>query len=87
MINRLKVQTASVVVPIGLLHMGAARHRALLYKVLADDLGMPCRILKGEGLPGGRLRVAGRRRRGAGRAAACAHVAVPVASPCAAAGM
>lgn len=44
---------ASVVVPIGLLAMGAARHRALLYKVLADELGMPCRILKGRRLPGG----------------------------------
>lgn len=52
MINRLKVQTASVVVPIGLLHMGAARHRALLYKVLAGNLGLPCRILKGRRLVG-----------------------------------
>ena len=43
---------ASVVVPIGLLAMGAARHRALLFKVLADELGMPCRILKGRRLPG-----------------------------------
>jgi hypothetical protein len=52
MINRLKVQTASVVVPIGLLAMGAARHRALLFKILADELRMPCRILKGRRLPG-----------------------------------
>ena len=53
MINRLKVTTSSVVVPIGLLHMGAARHRALLYKVLAGDLGMPCRITNGRRMSGG----------------------------------
>lgn len=47
MINRLRVQSASVVVPIGLLHMGSARHRALLYKALSGDLGMQCRIVKG----------------------------------------
>ncbi|KAL4448958.1 hypothetical protein ABPG77_007675 [Micractinium sp. CCAP 211/92] len=46
LINRIKVQSASVVVPIGLLHMGAARHRALLFKVLAGDLGLPCRIVR-----------------------------------------
>lgn len=47
LINRIKVQCASVVVPIGLLHMGAARHRALLFKVLAGDLGLPCRVVRG----------------------------------------
>ena len=52
MINRLKVQGASVVVLIGLLHMGADRHRALLYKALADGLGLPCRIVKGRRLEG-----------------------------------
>ncbi len=49
---RCPAAAASVVVPIGLLAMGAARHRALLFKVLADELGMPCRVLKGRRLPG-----------------------------------
>ena len=52
MINSLKVQSALCVVPIGLLHMGSARHRALLYKVLASDLGLPCRVTKSRCVPG-----------------------------------
>nr|XP_028948302.1 serine/threonine-protein kinase CTR1-like isoform X2 [Malus domestica] len=37
----------SVVVPIGSLSVGLCRHRALLFKVLADTIGLPCRIAKG----------------------------------------
>ncbi|XP_052142440.1 probable serine/threonine-protein kinase SIS8 [Oryza glaberrima] len=37
----------SVVVPLGQLKIGLARHRALLFKVLADNIGIPCRLLKG----------------------------------------
>ncbi|CAA7034002.1 unnamed protein product [Microthlaspi erraticum] len=36
-----------VVVPIGSLSVGLCRHRALLFKVLADIIDLPCRIAKG----------------------------------------
>ncbi|PON73922.1 Mitogen-activated protein kinase kinase kinase [Parasponia andersonii] len=35
------------VLPIGSITVGLSRHRALLYKVLADNIKMPCRLLKG----------------------------------------
>ncbi|XP_062222042.1 probable serine/threonine-protein kinase SIS8 isoform X2 [Phragmites australis] len=47
MISSLRTSTGSVVVPLGLLKIGLARHRALLFKVLADSLNVPCRLLKG----------------------------------------
>ncbi|KAI7997905.1 Serine/threonine-protein kinase CTR1 [Camellia lanceoleosa] len=37
----------SVVLPIGSLSLGLCRHRALLFKVLADTIDLPCRIAKG----------------------------------------
>ncbi|KAH9601922.1 hypothetical protein KSS87_014751 [Heliosperma pusillum] len=37
----------SVVLPIGNLSVGLCRHRALLFKVLADAIDLPCRIAKG----------------------------------------
>ncbi|KAL1545745.1 copper transport protein ctr1 [Salvia divinorum] len=37
----------SVVLPIGSLTIGLCRHRTLLFKVLADDIGLPCRIARG----------------------------------------
>ncbi|XP_073272490.1 serine/threonine-protein kinase CTR1 [Primulina huaijiensis] len=37
----------TVVLPIGSLSIGLCRHRALLFKVLADIVGIPCRIAKG----------------------------------------
>ncbi|KAK9290619.1 hypothetical protein L1049_008791 [Liquidambar formosana] len=37
----------SVVVPIGSLSVGLCRHRALLFKVLADTIDLRCRIAKG----------------------------------------
>ncbi|CAA0818863.1 Serine/threonine-protein kinase CTR1 [Striga hermonthica] len=37
----------SVVLPIGSLSIGLCRHRTLLFKVLADMIGLPCRIAKG----------------------------------------
>ncbi|XWS55956.1 hypothetical protein CRYUN_Cryun09bG0044400 [Craigia yunnanensis] len=43
----LKVCLGSVVVPIGSLSVGLCRHRALLFKVLADTINLPCRIVKG----------------------------------------
>ncbi|KAL4339347.1 hypothetical protein GQ457_08G018550 [Hibiscus cannabinus] len=43
----LKDCLGSVVVPIGSLSIGLCRHRALLFKVLADMIDLPCRISKG----------------------------------------
>ncbi|XP_022743313.1 serine/threonine-protein kinase CTR1-like isoform X2 [Durio zibethinus] len=43
----LKDCLGSVVVPIGSLSVGLCRHRALLFKVLADAIDLPCRIAKG----------------------------------------
>ncbi|KAJ7971493.1 CTR1-like protein kinase [Quillaja saponaria] len=43
----LKDCLGSVVVPIGSLSIGLCRHRALLFKVLAETIDLPCRIAKG----------------------------------------
>ncbi|XP_074276817.1 serine/threonine-protein kinase CTR1-like [Silene latifolia] len=43
----LKDCLGSVVLPIGSLSTGLCRHRALLFKVLADAIDLPCRIAKG----------------------------------------
>ncbi|CAO2824088.1 unnamed protein product [Amaranthus hypochondriacus] len=45
--NGLKGCLGSVVLPIGSLSIGLCRHRALLFKVLADSIELPCRIAKG----------------------------------------
>ncbi|OEL35206.1 Serine/threonine-protein kinase EDR1 [Dichanthelium oligosanthes] len=47
MLSSLRSSIGSVVVPLGQLKIGLARHRALLFKVLADGLDVPCRLLKG----------------------------------------
>ncbi|XP_021909098.1 probable serine/threonine-protein kinase SIS8 isoform X2 [Carica papaya] len=44
----LKATLGSMVLPLGSLTIGLARHRALLYKVLADSVGIPCRLVKGQ---------------------------------------
>ncbi|CAD6337126.1 unnamed protein product [Miscanthus lutarioriparius] len=43
----LKADIRSAVIPLGQLTVGLARHRALLFKVLADSLAVPCRLVKG----------------------------------------
>ncbi|XP_058204079.1 serine/threonine-protein kinase CTR1 [Rhododendron vialii] len=43
----LKECLGSVVLPIGNLSVGLCRHRALLFKVLADTIDLPCRVAKG----------------------------------------
>ncbi|KAI3447501.1 hypothetical protein Pfo_004166 [Paulownia fortunei] len=43
----LKNRLGSIVLPIGSLSVGLCRHRSLLFKVLADIIGLPCRIAKG----------------------------------------
>ncbi|KAE8662076.1 Serine/threonine-protein kinase CTR1 [Hibiscus syriacus] len=44
----LKTTLGSMVLPLGSLTIGLARHRALLFKVLADGVGIPCRLVKGK---------------------------------------
>ncbi|XP_061340309.1 serine/threonine-protein kinase CTR1-like isoform X1 [Gastrolobium bilobum] len=46
-INDLRDRLGSAVVPIGSLSIGLCRHRAILFKVLADTIDLPCRIAKG----------------------------------------
>ena len=36
--------------PIGAVKVGLARHRALLFKCLADACRLPCRVVRGEHL-------------------------------------
>ncbi|XP_022766314.1 probable serine/threonine-protein kinase SIS8 isoform X3 [Durio zibethinus] len=44
----LKATLGSMVLPLGSLTIGLACHRALLFKVLADSAGIPCRLVKGQ---------------------------------------
>ncbi|KAL6183277.1 hypothetical protein ACLB2K_044688 [Fragaria x ananassa] len=44
----LKTTLGSMVLPLGSLTIGLARHRALLFKALADSVGIPCRLVKGQ---------------------------------------
>ena len=46
--RQLQRQHRSVVIPISALTAGLARHRALLFKVLADFCQIPCRLLRGQ---------------------------------------
>ncbi|CAH9142694.1 unnamed protein product [Cuscuta epithymum] len=45
---KLKQTLGSMVLPLGSLIVGLARHRALLFKVLADSIGVPSRLVKGQ---------------------------------------
>ncbi|CAN6478648.1 unnamed protein product [Victoria cruziana] len=45
--NRLRSSNSNLVLPLGSLAVGLARHRALLFKVLADAVGISCRLVKG----------------------------------------
>ncbi|GAB2300683.1 copper transport protein ctr1 [Dionaea muscipula] len=46
-IDDLKDCLGSVILPMGSLYVGLCRHRALLFKILADMVDLPCRIAKG----------------------------------------
>ncbi|KAH7856678.1 hypothetical protein Vadar_004157 [Vaccinium darrowii] len=46
--HSLKESLGSMVLPLGSLTIGLSRHRALLFKVLADSVGIPCRLVKGQ---------------------------------------
>ncbi|CAA2962981.1 serine threonine- kinase EDR1 [Olea europaea subsp. europaea] len=43
----LRTSLHTTVLPIGSLKIGLSRHRALLFKVLADSVGIPCKLVKG----------------------------------------
>ncbi|KAF7144268.1 hypothetical protein RHSIM_Rhsim05G0150000 [Rhododendron simsii] len=45
--TELRTSLHTTVLPIGSLKIGLSRHRALLFKVLADNVGLPCRLVKG----------------------------------------
>ncbi|KAG0478012.1 hypothetical protein HPP92_012731 [Vanilla planifolia] len=45
--NELKTTQGHVVIHIGSLSYGLCRHRAILFKELADSLGLPCRLAQG----------------------------------------
>ncbi|KAG9455706.1 hypothetical protein H6P81_000214 [Aristolochia fimbriata] len=45
--HTLRMSLNSIVLPIGCLEVGLSRHRALLFKVLADRVNLPCRLVKG----------------------------------------
>ncbi|XP_011074274.1 serine/threonine-protein kinase CTR1 isoform X1 [Sesamum indicum] len=45
--QRLKDFHKCIVIPIGSLSVGLCRHRAILFKKLADYVGLPCRIARG----------------------------------------
>eukprot|EP00803_Ostreobium_quekettii_P004804 evm.model.scf_1329.5 EVM.evm.TU.scf_1329.5 scf_1329:31213-38564(-) len=46
--QKLKKKYKSAVIPIGKLKTGLSRHRAVLYKVLADSLDIRCRVVRGQ---------------------------------------
>uniref|UniRef100_A0A0D6QVQ8 non-specific serine/threonine protein kinase n=1 Tax=Araucaria cunninghamii TaxID=56994 RepID=A0A0D6QVQ8_ARACU len=45
--QKLRTTLGNMVLPLGQLRVGLARHRALLFKVLADYVGILCRLVKG----------------------------------------
>ncbi|KAL5070480.1 hypothetical protein RYX36_021367 [Vicia faba] len=45
--TELRTSLHTSVLPLGSLDIGLSRHRALLFKILADNIQMPCRLVKG----------------------------------------
>ncbi|KAL6888225.1 hypothetical protein ACP4OV_009251 [Aristida adscensionis] len=45
--RELSLQLNTVVLPLGSLRIGLSRHRSLLFKVLADRVNLPCKLVKG----------------------------------------
>ncbi|MCD9638311.1 hypothetical protein HAX54_022186 [Datura stramonium] len=43
----LRMSLNSIILPLGCLDIGHSRHRALLFKVLADRINLPCKLVKG----------------------------------------
>ena len=48
--GQLKDGLQSRILPIGSLAVGLPRHRALLFKTLADACELPCRLLRGHAI-------------------------------------
>ncbi|XP_059657059.1 probable serine/threonine-protein kinase SIS8 [Cornus florida] len=45
--NELRNFLNTIIIPLGCLDVGLSRHRALLFKVLADRINLPCMLVKG----------------------------------------
>ncbi|XVE62871.1 hypothetical protein DITRI_Ditri06bG0154700 [Diplodiscus trichospermus] len=45
--TELRTSLHTSVLPVGSINIGLSRHRALLFKVLADSIRLPCRLVKG----------------------------------------
>ncbi|KAK8936649.1 Serine/threonine-protein kinase EDR1 [Platanthera zijinensis] len=45
--TELRTSLQTSLLPIGCINIGLSRHRALLFKVLADNVGVPCKLVKG----------------------------------------
>ncbi|XP_042412344.1 serine/threonine-protein kinase EDR1-like isoform X1 [Zingiber officinale] len=45
--TELRTTLQTSLLPIGCIRVGLSRHRALLFKVLADNIGIPCKLVKG----------------------------------------
>ncbi|CAN6277995.1 unnamed protein product, partial [Urochloa humidicola] len=45
--RELSLHLNTVVLPLGALRVGLSRHRSLLFKVLADRVNLPCKLVKG----------------------------------------
>lgn len=45
--KELRTSLHTSILPVGSLSIGLSRHRALLFKILADNVGVPCRLVKG----------------------------------------
>ncbi|XP_054810889.1 serine/threonine-protein kinase EDR1-like isoform X2 [Prosopis cineraria] len=45
--TELRTSLQTSMLPIGSINIGLSRHRALLFKVLSDNIKMPCRLVKG----------------------------------------
>jgi serine/threonine-protein kinase CTR1 len=50
--TKMTQRIGSIVLPIGVLRPGLGRHRALLFKVMADSVGLPCRLVRGRSFSG-----------------------------------
>ncbi|XP_052877613.1 serine/threonine-protein kinase EDR1-like [Gossypium arboreum] len=50
--TELRTSLHTSVLPIGSLNTGLSRHRALLFKVLADSIKLPCKLVKGSHFTG-----------------------------------
>ncbi|XP_047325342.1 serine/threonine-protein kinase EDR1-like [Impatiens glandulifera] len=50
--NQLRTSLKSIVLPLGCIDVGLSRHRALLFKVLADSINLPCMLVKGSHFTG-----------------------------------